>query len=155
MFRGLEAITFSGSLVEFSDNGAAVIAKVTNHEIPDDLENDPDHPVPYLRVIDVASYGTGGANLSIVVASPLDGSERSQTRLLDKIQGYLGHIASDQFIADAGVSPTPDNTTIEVLLHPASSETIRGLLDKCHDWVLSQNASLVVRHLTDTEMGGT
>ena len=95
-------------------------AKVTNHKIPDDPENDSDHPVPYLRVIDVAGYRTGGANLSIVVASPLDGSERSQTRLLDKIQGYLGHIASDEFIVDAGTAPTTENTVIEVLLHPDS-----------------------------------
>ena len=124
-------------------------AKATEHEIPDDPENDPDHPIPYIRVIDVAGYRTGGANLSIVVASPLDGSDRSQTRLLDKIQGYLGHIASDEFIADAGVSPTPDNTIIEVLLHPDSSQTIRGLLDQCHSWVQSHNASLVVRDLTD------
>jgi hypothetical protein len=130
-------------------------ATVTNHPIPGDPENDQDHPVPYLRVIDVSGYRRGGASLSIVIASPLDGSERSQTRLLDKIQGYLGHIASAQFIADAGVSPSPDNTTIEVLLHPDSSEIIRGLLDKCHSWVLSHNASLVVRDLTDTQMGGT
>jgi hypothetical protein len=132
-----------------------VTTKVNSHAIPDDPENDPDHPVPYLRVIDVAGYRSNGANLSIVVASPLDGSERSQSRLLDKIQGYLGHISSDEFIADAGAEPTPENTIIEVLLHPDSSETIRSLLDKCHNWVQSQNASLVVRDLTDPEMGGT
>lgn len=122
-------------------------ASVTEHVIPDDPENDPDHPIPYLRVIDVAGYRTGGAKLTIVIASPLDDSERSQTRLLDKIQGYLGHIASDDFIFDAGTSPTPENTIIEVLLHPDSSETIRGLLGECHDWVHSHNARPVVREL--------
>jgi len=130
--------------------GAAMTAKVANHTIPDDPDNDPDHPVPYLRVIDVAGYRAGGASLSIIVASPLDGSERSQNRLLDKIQGYLGHISSNEFIADSGAAPSPGNTIIEVLLHPDSSETIRGLLDKCHNWVQSNNASLVVRDLTDS-----
>ncbi len=128
-------------------------AKIINHPIPEDPDNDPNHPVPYLRVIDVAGYSTGGARLGIVVASPLDGSERSQTRLLDKIQGYLGHISSDEFIGDAGVAPTSDNTIIEVVLHPDSSEIIRDLLAKCRDWVLSHNASLVVRDLTDSPMG--
>lgn len=128
-------------------------AKIINHPIPEDPENDPNHPVPYLRVIDVACYSSGGARLGIVIASPLDGSERSQTRLLDKIQGYLGHISSDEFIGDAGVAPTPDNTIIEVVIHPDSSEIIRELLAKCHDWVLSHNAILVVRDLKDSPKG--
>lgn len=128
-------------------------ATVIDHGIDPDPDNDPDHPVPYLRVIDVAAYRLGGANLSIVIATPLDGSERSQTRLLDKIGGYLGHIASAQFIADAGTAPSPENTTIAVLLHPDSSDTIRNLLATCDDWVRSHNASLVVRGLDDEPVG--
>ncbi len=125
-------------------------AKVTEEEIAFDPENDQSHPIPFLKVIDVAGYKKGGADLAIIVASPLDGNERSQKRLLDKIEGYLGHISSDTFIADAGVSPTPENTTITVHLHPGTSDVIRNLLFKCHEWVRTYNASLVVRDIEQT-----
>ena len=118
-------------------------------------EHDPNHPIPYLNVIDVSGYRKdGGANLSIVVASPLAADERSQTRLLDKIQGYLGHIQSQEFAHDAGTTPSPENTTITVLLHPATSDAIRDLLQRCHTWVNSHGAALVVRNLTQGEAGG-
>ena len=119
-------------------------ATVIEHEIVPDPDDDPDHPIPYLRVIDVAAYKAGGASLSVIVASPLGGDERSQSRLLDKLQGYLSHISSAQFLADAGVVPTPENTFIEVHLHPASSGVVRELLDRCHQWIEHHNARLVV-----------
>jgi hypothetical protein len=128
---------------------------VVNHEIPDDPRNDPDHPFPNLNVIDVSGYlKGGGADLSIIVASPLQADERSKTRLLDKIQGYLGHMQSDEFAADAGAPPSPDNTRITILLHPDSSGEILELLDRCRPWVLSHGATLVVRDLADGEPRG-
>ena len=121
---------------------------VTDHEIPDDPGNDPNHPIPYLRVIDVSGYrNDGGADLVIVVASPLLSDDRSKTRLLDKIEGYLGHIQSEEFAQDAGVAPTPGNTTIIVRLHPDSSDAIRELLASCDAWVNSHGAALLVTDL--------
>ena len=109
-----------------------------------------------MNVIDVSAYlKTGGADLSIVIASPLSGDEPSLTRLLDKIQGYLAHIQSEAFLADAGAAPTPENTRIHVLLHPESASQVRDLLDRCHPWVNSNKASLVVRDLTSDDSGGT
>ena len=131
-------------------------APVITHEIPSDLKNDPEHPIPFLRVIDVAAYKKdGGAELSIIVASPLQGDPRSQTRLLDKIQGYLSHLTSDEFLADAGCSPNPGNTTICVALHPGSSSVIQDLLQRCHVWVESNNAKLVVSELSADQLSGT
>ena len=124
-------------------------ATVTEQDIAFDPENDQSHPIPFLRVIDVAGYKPGSADLAIIVATALDASPRSQTRLLDKIQGYLGHISSDEFIADAGIAPTPENTQITVHLHPESDDQIRELLFKCHHWVHSCDARLVVRDLDD------
>ena len=129
---------------------------VTDHPVPYDPRNDPSHPIPNLNVIDVAGYKKdGGADLSIVIASPLDGEPASQTRLLDKIQGYLSHIQSEDFLADAGVPADPSNTTINVLLHPDSSDMIRELLGRCHAWTHEHGASLVVRDLAPDELGGT
>ena len=131
-------------------------ASVTNHEVPDDPRNDPDHPIPNLNVIDVAGYKkTGGADLSIIIASPLAGDPASQTRLLDKIQGYLSHIQSPEFLADSGVAPDPSNTTINVILHPGSSNLIRELLERCHAWANEHGASLAVRDFEPGELGGT
>ena len=131
-------------------------AGVTKHEIPDDPRNDPDHPIPNLNVIDVVGYKkTGGADLSIIIASPLEGDPASQTRLLDKIQGYLSHIQSSDFIADSGAPPDPSNTTINVVLHPDSSNAIRELLERCHAWTNEHGAALVVRDLEQNQSGGT
>jgi len=124
------------------------LATVTEHDVPEDPRNDPDHPIPNLNVIDVAGYRKeGGADLTIVVASPLADDPRSQTRLLDKIQGYLSHIQSDEFARDAGTKPTPANTTISVLIHPESSKVVRDLLERCRPWVDSQGATLLVQDL--------
>jgi len=128
-------------------------ADVIEHEVQPDPENDPEHPIPYLRVLDVAGYKTGGgADLSIIVASPLQADQRSQARLVDKIHGYLGYVCSEEFRADAGCTPCPDNTFITVVLHPASAPEIRDLLERCREWVRSNHAELVVRTLDDSDM---
>ncbi len=122
-------------------------APVTEHEIEPHPDNDPSHPIPYLKVIDVATTKIGGgADLIIIVASPLLGDPRSQARLLDKIEGYLVHISSSQFQSEAGI-PTPDNTTVSVVLHPGTAPEIYDLLERSKAWVLENNASLVLETL--------
>lgn len=124
-----------------------MIAPVTEHEIEPHPDNDPSHPIPYPKVLDVVAFNkTGGANLTIVVASPLGGDPHSLTRLLDKIEGYLGHMLSTDFQSEAG-APTPENTSITVALHPGSAPEVYELLDRSKDWVRSNNATLVVENL--------
>jgi hypothetical protein len=128
-------------------------APIVRHEPPEDPRDDPSHPIPSLAVIDVTTVKRGGgADLIIVVASPLRADERSLTRLLDKIQGYLGHIRSEDFYAEAG-APTPENTSIVVRLHPESDREVWDLLVRSEAWVQSNNASLVVEALSDYERG--
>lgn len=126
-------------------------APVIDHEARPDPSDDPGHPIPSLAVLDVMTVKNGGgADLFIVVASPLMGDSYSQTRLLDKIQGYLGFIGSNEFESQAG-SPDPANTTIIVKLHPDSAPEIHDLLDRSREWVLSGHASLGVQILTPYE----
>jgi len=128
-------------------------APIIKHETPSRPDDDADHPIPSLAVIDVmAVKKSGGADLTIIVASPLGGDSRSQTRLLDKIQGYLGYIGSEEFRLEAG-TPTPGNTTIVVKLHPGSAPEIHDLLARSQDWVLASDASLAVQVLTPAELG--
>ena len=128
-------------------------AQIIRHETASQPNDDADHPIPSLAVIDVMAVKKGGgANLVVVVASPLMNDPRSQTRLLEKIQGYVRYIASDEFRSQAGV-PTKDNTAIVVKLHPDSAPEIGGLLATQRDQVLASNASLVVQFLTPKELG--
>jgi hypothetical protein len=128
-------------------------APIIRHEPPKDPRDDPDHPIPSLAVIDVTTVKRGGgADLIIIVASPLGADERSLTRLLDKIECYLGHIRSEDFYAEAG-PPTPENTSIVVRLHPESDRKVWELLKGSEAWVRDNNASLVVDELNDYERG--
>ncbi|MDR7099280.1 hypothetical protein J2X04_001627 [Lysobacter niabensis] len=122
-------------------------APIIKHHAPKHPDDDPDHPIPSLAVLDVAAIlKDGGADLTVVIASPLHSDERSLTRLLDKIQGYLGHIQSPEFRAEAG-TPNPGNTTIKVLIHPDSCIEAFDLLDRSKDWVLANDATLKVERL--------
>ena len=125
-------------------------APVTEHEIEPHPDNDPSHPIPYPKVLDVVAFNkSGGADLTIVVASPLPGDPLSLTRLLDKIEGYLVHMLSTDFQSEAG-TPTAENTSITVVLHPDSGSEVYELLERSRDWVHSNNATLVVERLDVT-----
>lgn len=120
------------------------------HEPPSHPDDDPSHPIPSLAVLDVVTIlKGGGADLFIVVASPLQADRRSLTRLRNKIEGYLQHIASHEFQAEAGV-PSPGNTSIIVRLHPGSPSEAYDLLERSKSWVQANNVSLKVEPLDVT-----
>lgn len=127
-------------------------APIIKHELVPEPGDDPNHPIPYLGSLDVMSVKTGGgADLIIVVASPLMADERSKTRLLDKIRGYLGFIGSNEFHAQAG-EPNPSNTQVVVKLHPNSAPQIHDFLVRCEPWVQRSNATLQVEFLRSSEL---
>jgi hypothetical protein len=118
-----------------------------NAEKQDTLANDDSHPIPCLTALDIFGVkNDGGADLVLIIASPLEADERSQRRLLQKIENYLGFISSEEFLAEAG-PPSPANTKIIVKVHPDSDSAISELLDRCVDWVAENNATLVVEDL--------
>ena len=119
-----------------------------NGSSDDDLYiDDPSHPIPYVYNCDVeAIIKSGGSDLSIVVASPLGSDTRSLKRLLKKIETYLRFIGSEEFRTESGV-PTVDNTRIVVHLHKASDPAVLRALSQCHDWVMDNNAKLIVEYL--------
>jgi hypothetical protein len=122
-------------------------APVIKHESEPHPDDDDGHPIPSLRVLDVVTIRKGGgADLFIIVATPLAADRRSLTRLQDKIEAYLHHIQSVEFQTEAG-SPTPSNTTIKVMLHPGSSPEAYDLLYRSRSWVLANHATLEVEEL--------
>jgi hypothetical protein len=127
--------------------------RIVDHEVGPDARDDPSHPIPSLAVVDVMGVNKGGgADLVIVVASPLMADVRSQSRLLDKLQGYLSYLGSNEFRAEVG-APTPENTNIVVKLHPGTAPEIRDLLARSEQWVVANQASLCVQTLTPDELG--
>jgi len=128
------------------------MAEVFEHNKSEDTYDDPDHPIPALKYIDINSVKkVGGSDLIIIIASPLKSDPYSQNRLLDKIQGYLSHIQSSDFIAESGV-PNPENTNIVVKIHEDSEPLIFQLLHKCERWVSENNATLKVELLQKGEL---
>lgn len=125
------------------------MADITKHNEFQDTYDDPDHPIPSLTHLEVCTIlKGGGADLHIVISKPLESDEYSLTRLLDKIEGYLGHIQSCEFTDQAG-EPNPDTTSIIVNIHPKSSDEAFQLLNKSKEWVKENQASLKVKVLED------
>src|ERR1700688_2535714 len=103
---------------------------VVMHGKWEDNYDDPTHPIPSVTALDIhASKRGGGADLVIVVASPLRADERSQKRLLEKIELYLRFLGTSEFETMSGI-PTVENTSIVVRLHPDSDAAIFELLDR-------------------------
>lgn len=115
----------------------------------DPIADDPSHPIPVIGVCDIlAELKSGGADLVVVVASPLQNDERSRRRVIQKIRNYLGYIVSDDFAAVHG-QPTPDNTTIIFHVHPGSDQGALAFIEECRPWIADNKASLVVKKLAN------
>ncbi|WNH52297.1 DUF6572 domain-containing protein [Stenotrophomonas oahuensis] len=115
-----------------------------------DLDNK--HPIPDLGVIDVNSVKKdAGAELHIVIATPLQADERSLERLIRKIEAYLGYIQSDEYSRQCG-TPSASTTRIVVDIHPESDRMAFELLSRSRDWVTDNGATLVVAPLDLTPL---
>ena len=81
----------------------------------------------------------GGADLFIVIASPLAADRRSLTRYRTRLRAICATSIAG-VLAEAG-PPHPANTTIKVRLHPNSAPEVYDLLERSKDWVLANHAS--------------
>jgi hypothetical protein len=124
-----------------------VTAPIVMHGKWDDNYDDPTHPIASLTALDIhASKHGGGADLVIIVAKPLQSDERSQKRLLDKIESYLRFLTTPEFEALSGI-PSVTNTSVIVRLHPGSDAAIVDLLERSKPWVAKNFASLTIEPL--------
>jgi hypothetical protein len=115
----------------------------------DPLADDPSHPIPIVGACDIrAVRKTGGADLVVVVASPLQNDERSRRRVVQKVRNYLGYIASKDFVAEHG-QPTSENTAIIFQVHPESDSGALAFLEECRPWISDNNANLLVKKLAN------
>ena len=127
-------------------------APIFEHQIVPHPDDDPSHPIPFMHALDVMSITVGGgADLFIVVASPLMDDQQSQQRLLNKVEAYLHFIGSAEFQTQAGPA-SASNTQVIVKLHPSSASGIYDLLKRSESWVLAGGAKLSVVSLTSPEL---
>jgi hypothetical protein len=114
----------------------------------DSAQDDESHPIPRLDIVDLSGIRhDGGVDLVIVMASPLDGSARSVFRLFTKIDGYLNHLGSQEFVRECG-PPSAETTRIVVDIPRSSSSDIFELLEAAAPWVRARNARLDVETRT-------
>jgi predicted RNA binding protein YcfA (HicA-like mRNA interferase family) len=115
---------------------------MSNDEI---YAKDDQHPIPDVEVCDIeAEMKNGGADLVIVIASPMQNDQRSRMRLIKKIENYLGYIRSATFTSHYKAA-TPATTTVTVRYHPGTEMGIQKLLKECHGWVEDNGAKLVLK----------
>lgn len=78
------------------------------------------------------------AVLVLMAVGYIDGSPEAQTNLLDKIEGYLTHIQSDEFKRDY-----PQRITyIDIKFEEMPHQLILDLLYKCQSWCQENGAYL-------------
>lgn len=108
---------------------------------PDDgaYEDDESHSIPYTGKIDVETiFRSKGAYYGLVIPTPIAADERSQKRLLKKIQTYIEDFHSEKIRGRIGVI-SPENARIYVAIHPNSAPEIFTLLELCRPWVEDNN----------------
>lgn len=122
-------------------------APITRHPIEQGDYDEPDHPIPSIHVVDVwAAKKAGGADLSIIVASPLRNDRHSRERLHAKIEGYLSFLRSEAFEREAGTA-APGSTSIIVHIHPGSDPKVLEFIRSYRSQVELGGATLELRTL--------
>ena len=126
------------------------MAEIFEHNKIENVADLPDHPIPTLDVLDIVTVKKqGGADLIVVIASPIESDELSQRRLLKKLENYFEFINSSAYQLQASVKTTPENTKVIVKIHPISSDVYIDLLARCEPWAIENNCSLEVHALTE------
>ena len=106
-------------------------------ELLDLKDDDDDHPIPALGVVDISMVAKDGTpRYVIIVATPLARDPRSVFRLFRKLDGYLGLI-------DSKKEPGP-MSEIEINIHRGSDPAIFALLAVLPPYVSSRGARLIV-----------
>ena len=73
----------------------------------------------------------------------MHGDQRSQQRLLQKLENYIADRFSEASLKQFG-RPTPSNTHLTVAIHPQSSKVVFELLQRCEPWVTDNGFSFEI-----------
>ena len=130
------------------------MAEIIKHNEADEIADLPEHPIPALEGLDLMNIlDSGGAELLVVIADPIDESKFSQQRLVQKLANYFTFINSEHYVQQVGVTPTIENTKVVVKIHPSSSGVYSELISNCISWAHENNSAIELKVLTNKEMG--
>jgi len=87
----------------------------------------------------MAKRKDGGIDMFIISDGSLDASPETQTKLMDKIQNYLGYINSNDFKNEFG-QLQPEQISIILQCEYKPDEIIYKLFDKIKEWVKNSGA---------------
>jgi hypothetical protein len=108
------------------------------------LKDDALHPIPAVHSYDtVLTFDGGGAYLGIVIATPIDASERSLHRLKEKQRFYLESFYSD-YGHEMWNTPKEGKMRIYFKIHPDSSEVVFKLVEGFSEVARSRGVQVVV-----------
>ncbi len=103
------------------------------------FEDDPEHPIPRIFVLDIhAKAADGAGQLEMIIASPLRDDRRSKERLLRKFDVYLTFVQSAAWRDEHG-QPSPVTARINVLVNADSDPKMLALIESCRPWVEQDN----------------
>jgi hypothetical protein len=94
------------------------------------FDDDPSHPIPKVGVIDTVVESDQALRYGLVIAAPLDSSERSLKRLQRKCDGYIEDFRSPATVAKLS-KLTPGKRYIYIFLNAGSSAEARAVLADC------------------------
>jgi len=97
--------------------------------------DDESHPIPFVGRVDAfVTTKEGSTYYGLVISAPMHGDERSQHRLLKKLDSYISDRNSEEAIAKYG-KPSPEKSHVRVAVHPGSDAQVFLLLEKCKAWL--------------------
>jgi hypothetical protein len=106
-------------------------------------DDDPSHAIPRVGVINVVVPSDQALRYGLVIATPLDSSERSLKRLQRKCDNYLADFRSPETRADLS-NRGNGSKYIHVYLHPASSPEARDIVRACQLTAESEGITFTV-----------
>jgi len=121
------------------------------HELTNVPDDDESHPIPHLSKIDVTIHIKNGDYYGIETRSPLTNDVVTRTRLLKKLDSYLGDIHSESAVRRRG-SALPGKLRIYVGLYQSSDKGIVDFVESCRPWLEDNGVQLHIKYL-DSEGG--
>jgi hypothetical protein len=106
-------------------------------------DDDPSHSIPRVGVIDAVLETDQGLRYGLVIATPLDSSDRSLSRLKRKCDGYLADFRSAETQANLAKRGRGEKY-IYVYIHPASSSEARAEIALCKSRAESDGIKFLV-----------
>jgi hypothetical protein len=125
----------------------------TRNQGEDDLADDFSHPIRQVHIFDtVLPLQGGGAYIGVVVASPLDDTQRSITRLREKLRFYLENFFTTHG-RDVWGTPKAGKMRIYVNIHPDSSTLAFRVLDDFREEALHRGVHVIIRRTLEGPVG--